>query len=435
MMPAYATGLRDKSAEVYQNACEVIPGGVNSPVRAFTGLEISPLIPDSGSGEKLVDIDGRTYLDFCMSWGALIHGHTHPRIVEAVQTQVAKGSSFGLTTASEVKLAKKIVELIPAIEAVRFVSSGTEATMSAVRLARAFTGRDLVIKFSGHYHGHSDSFLVQGGSGLLNLSASSAGVCQDFVKNTLSLPFNDFETCYQVFKEHGEKVAAVILEPVAANMGVVHPKNGFLQMLRQETEKAGALLIFDEVITGFRVALGGAQALYDVTADLVCLGKIVGGGFPAAAFGGRREIMECLAPSGPVYQAGTLSGNPVAMEAGYQTLLLCGRPSFYQSLERKTTQFLAPLRKWIEEEQPNLCLHQAGSLFTLFFGKRQVDCLEDVKACDINQFNHFYQTLFERGIYLSPSQFEANFVSSAHTERSLNHAMEVIVDSLESIIV
>ncbi len=407
-----------KSEEIIRATSQVIPGGVNSPVRAQI-----PFIVESGCGETIVDVDGKTYLDFCCSWGALIHGHAHPQVVKAVQKRVAMGSSFGITTAVEAELAHQIVEHVPSVKKVRFVSSGTEATMSAVRLARGFTKRDLLIKFAGHYHGHADSFLVQAGSGVTNLS-SSAGVPDDFVKHTLCLPFNDFEAIERAFKEHGPRIAAVIVEPIAANMGLVFPKDGFLELLREKTRLSGALLIFDEVITGFRVALGGAQELYGIEPDLSCFGKIVGGGFPAAAFGGRSDIMDYLAPSGPVYQAGTLSGNPVAMEAGLQTLKLCAQPGFYQNLEKTTSLLTDPIRTAIEGKE--MCLHQAGSLFTLFFGKKVVENADDVKGCDFEAFTRYLDALLERGIYVSPSQFEVNFVSSAHTARSMALASQAV---------
>ncbi len=420
---------RVKSEKIYRTSCRVIPKGVNSPVRAFPGLEQTPLIVNSGYGDKIVDVDGNTFIDFCCSWGALIHGHAHPRIVEAAQKRVAMGSTFGITTPVEAELAQLIVEHVPSVEKIRFVSSGTEATMSAVRLARGFTKRDLLIKFVGHYHGHADSFLVQAGSGLA-VQSSSAGVPDDFVKHTLCLPFNDFEACRKAFSDYGERIAAVILEPIAANMGLVFPKEGFLQMLREETGNAGALLIFDEVITGFRVSLGGAQELYGIEPDLTCFGKIVGGGFPAAAFGGKGEIMDYLAPEGPVYQAGTLSGNPVAMEAGLQALKLCASPGFYRTLEERTKSLIEPLQEYIEEEDLPLCLHSQGSLFTLFFGKKKIESMEDVKKCDREQFVRFFQALFNQGIYIVPSQFEANFVSAAHSTESLAFARESMLKIL-----
>ncbi|NGX61702.1 MAG: Glutamate-1-semialdehyde 2,1-aminomutase [Chlamydiae bacterium] len=424
---------RKKSREVYVRSCQVIPKGVNSPVRAFPGLSQTPLVVASGQGETIVDVDGYEYVDFCQSWGALIHGHAHPKIVAAAQERVAQGSTFGITTEIEAELASEIVSCIPSVEKVRFVSSGTEATMSAIRLARGFTGRDFIVKFSGHYHGHADPFLVQAGSGLLEMGAtsSSAGVPEECVRHTICLPFNDFAVAEKLFKEMGEKIAAVILEPVPANMGVVFPKEGFLTFLREQTEKVGALLIFDEVISGFRVALGGAQELYGVTPDLTCFGKIIGGGFPAAAFGGRGDVMEMLAPLGPVYQAGTLSGNPVAMAAGFEALKLCQEPHFYENLEKRTNLLTRPLQEWIERSGAPLCLNQIGSLFTLFFGKREVETLDDVKGCDFKAFARAFQSLFQQGIYFSPSPFEAQFVSGVHTEETMERTLEALLSHLD----
>ncbi len=409
--------LRPKSALIYQELCQQLPGGVNSPVRAFSGLDCTPLIVESGQGDSFVDADGFSHIDYCGSWGALIHGHAHALIVQAVQKRVASGTTFGLSTPVESRLAARICMHLPSIEKIRFVSSGTEATMSAVRLARAFTKRALLVKFDGHYHGHSDSLLVQAGSGVLHFDnpSFSQGVPQDFVKHTLSIPFNDKEAVRTLFRERGHEIAALIVEPIAANMGLVLPERGFLELLREETRKAGALLIFDEVITGFRVGLQGAQGLFKITPDMTCLGKIIGGGFPAAAFGGRAEIMELLAPVGAVYQAGTLSGNPVAMEAGLQALLLCERPHFYASLEEKALFLLKPVEEKIKERGLDFCLNRVGSMFTLFSGRREVKRLADVKACDSSRFKQLWHFLLGEGIYFSPSQFEVNFISSAHT--------------------
>jgi len=423
---------RKKSQSIYDRSYGVIPGGVNSPVRSFPGLTQTPLVAERGSGDKVTDYDGYTYIDYCGSWGALIHGHAHPKIVEAASNRLAMGSSFGMTTAIEAQIAESIVEYVPGIEKIRFVSSGTEATMSVIRLARGYTGRDLIIKFIGNYHGHSDTFLVQAGSGLtlLTPASSSAGVPEDFVKHTLCLPYNDMESCRHILRTRGHQIAAVILEPIAANMGLVLPSQDFLSMLREETEKQGTLLIFDEVITGFRVALGGAAEYFGILPDLSCFGKIIGGGFPAAAFGGRADIMEWLAPLGPVYQAGTLSGNPVAMAAGLQSIQLCMENNFYQTLEEKTALLTDPIQRFIEEKGLDLCLHRVGSLFTLFFGKREINHFDDAKGCDVQRFNRFFQKLFQKGIYLAPSQFEANFVSSAHTMESLVYTRDCILEAL-----
>jgi len=421
---------RPKSAALYEQACLVTPLGVNSPVRAFPGLDQTPLIVESGYLDEVIDLDGYRYVDYCCSWGALIHGHAPPPVVEATQKRIAMGSSFGISTPIEAKLAAKVVQHVPSVEKVRFVSSGTEATMTALRLARGYTGKEEVIKFAGNYHGHSDSFLVQAGSGAAS-SSSSQGVLHDVVKNTLCVPYNDFDAARAALKR--QNVAAVIVEPIAANMGVVPPKEGFLEMLREETKKNGALLIFDEVITGFRVGLSGAQGLYGITPDLSCFGKVVGGGFPAAAFGGRADVMDHLSPTGGVYQAGTLSGNPVAMEGGYQALNLLETPSFYQTLEEKTHLITKPIQKLIEERGLPLCLHQVGSLFTLFFGVTEVNNLEDVKGCDFGQFNDYFKFVFQRGIYLSPSQYEANFVSMAHSKEHLEMTRDVILEFIDQL--
>ncbi len=423
---------RDESARIYQRSCQVIPGGVNSPVRSFPGLNQTPLVAASGKGDLVFDVDGNPYIDYCGSWGALIHGHAHPLIIEGAARRMALGSSFGITTAIEAQVAELLVEHLPGIEKIRFVSSGTEATMTAIRLARGYTGRELFIKFSGNYHGHSDPFLVQAGSGVSTLTptSSSAGVPLEAVKQTLCLPYNEIDLCRKTLRERGAQIAAVILEPIAANMGLVEPSHDFLSMLREETARCGALLIFDEVITGFRLALGGAAEYFGITPDLACYGKIIGGGFPAAAFGGRAEIMDRLAPLGPVYQAGTLSGNPVAMEAGYHSVKLCTAPHFYQTLEEKTRLITDPLQQSIDRHGLNLCLHQVGSLFTLYFGMREVRHFDDVKRCDISRFNRFFQSLFQKGIYLAPSQFEANFVSMAHTEEHLLYTRDCILEAI-----
>lgn len=372
--------------DVYRQLCEVIPGGVNSAARAFPGLGRTPLVVQEAREDLLIDVNGKEYIDFCGSWGALIHGHTVP---EEVYEQLSMGSSYGVSCLAEERLARKVVEMVPSIEQVRFVSSGTEATMSAVRLARAFTGRETIVKFAGNYHGHADP--------LLNI--------------TPLFPYNEPV-------QLSDNVAAVIVEPIAGNMGVIPAAPEFLQHLKKECERVGALLIFDEVITGFRVAAGGAQELYGIMPDLTCIGKIVGGGFPAAAFGGRREIMQQLAPVGPVFQAGTLSGNPVAMVAGFAALEKL-TPQFYADLEEKTARFLAPI--------PNV--QRVGSMFTLFFGDLPHN-LDDVKKCDLEAFKHFFWELFDAGAYISPSQFEACFISAAHTEAHLQYAQQLLTSAL-----
>jgi len=349
--------MRQKSEVIFQKSCLVIPGGVNSPVRSFTHLKMNPLIAESGKGSKLVDVDGNVYIDFCCSWGALILGHTHPQVVKGVTEQIGNGFSFGVSTAIEETIATKIVGLWPSIEKIRFVNSGTEATMTAMRLARGFTERTKIIKFTGHYHGHSDALLIQAGSGVASLNplATSKGVNANTIADTICLPFNDFQAVRSFFRTSPlvSQVAAVIMEGVAGNMGVVPPESGFLEMVREETMRVGALLILDEVITGFRLGLTGAQGLYGIEPDLTCLGKIVGGGFPVAAVGGRKEIMDCLAPIGGVYQAGTLSGNPVAMRAGLETLSLLEQIVVYSALGKKSIRTIHPIEEALRKKYGN----------------------------------------------------------------------------------
>ena len=424
--------IREKSKRIYEASCALIPGGVNSPVRCFPGLEIPPIIVSSGKGDTLYDADGECYIDYCCSWGALIIGHAHDAVVNAIKSQVNNGTSYGTATPIELELASQIVKDYPSVEKIRFVSSGTEAVMTAIRVARAFTGRDLIVKFNGNYHGHSDGLLVNAGSGVtfLNAEASSKGVPADFVRNTASLPFNDIVTLRQ-FLDANSNVAAIILEPIVANMGVVPARRDFIECLREETENRGILLIFDEVITGYRVGLKGAQGFYRVLPDLTCFGKIISGGLPAAAFGGSAEIMNHLAPLGEVYQAGTLSGNPIAMAAGIATLKEVHVNRFYQGLEEKTNYLLDPIRVWIEENSAPVCLQQAGSMFTLFFGVRAVTKSEDLENLDHALFKQFFIHLFERGIYLSPSPREACFISSAHRWESLEKTRECILEFLK----
>ena len=368
---------RPESKLIFENLCQFIPGGVNSPVRSCKGMGQLPLVADHGYEDLLVDADGKSYIDFCGSWGALIHGHAHPSILEGIGKRLKKGTSFGVTTAIEGELAEEVIRLVSSIEKIRFVSSGTEATMSAVRLARGFTGKEWIVKFSGNYHGHADFFLVQAGSGLLEhtSSASSAGIPEGAVKHTISLPYNDRESCKKLFEHPSfrNRIAAVIVEPIAGNMGVVPAEPAFLHYLREETERSGALLIFDEVMTGFRVHLKGAQEVYGIKPDLTCFGKIVGGGMPAAAFGGRKKIMDCLAPLGPVYQAGTLSGNPIAMEAGLQSLRLLQKEGFYEELQRKTNQLLVADQK-IHSRKKVECLCPGSRIYVYPFFLAEKRC-------------------------------------------------------------
>jgi glutamate-1-semialdehyde 2,1-aminomutase len=426
---------RPKSEEIYKRSCEHIPGGVNSPVRSFPGLDQPPLVAQKGEGSHVIDADGNRYLDLCASWGALIHGHAHPQIVEATVRRCREGSTFGITTEIEAKLADKVCSLVPGLEMIRFVSSGTEATMSAARLARGYTNKRVIVKFTGNYHGHTDSFLVNAGSGvaLLNGNSSSKGVPDEFVKYTASLPFNAIEETRAFIRENASDLAGVILEPVVGNMGVTPPLPGFLEMLREECSKVGALLIFDEVITGFRIAKGGAAQRYGVTPDLWCFGKIVGGGFPAAAFGASREIMSHMAPLGGVYQAGTLSGNPVAMEAGYQTMQLLDQPGFYEELERKTNLITKPIQAFIDEKGLNACVQQVGSMYTLFFGVKRVRNFSEAKQTNLSFFRDYFQYLFQRGIYISPSQFEMCAVSMAHFDEELKEVAALTLEFFSEI--
>lgn len=426
---------RPKSEQIYQKLCRLIPGGVNSPVRSCKGMGQLPLVVDSAHEDLITDADGHSYIDYCGSWGALIHGHAHPVIVEALRKRLEKGTSFGITTALEGEIADEVVRKIDSIDKIRFVSSGTEATMSVARLARGFTKKEIIVKFSGNYHGHADFFLVQAGSGVLEVSpsASSEGIPEEIIKKTISLPYNDIEACEKLFSHphYRNRIAAVILEPIAGNMGVVPADLPFIQFLRKATEKMKSLLIFDEVITGFRVDFKGAQNLYSIKPDLTCFGKIIGGGLPAAAFGGREEIMNFLAPLGAVYQAGTLSGNPLAMEAGLQSLRLLRQPGFYEELQSKTDLLLSPIKQKIEEKKWNACIQQVGSMFTLFLGKKKVRNLDEALQVDTQLYAKMFRTLFNQGIYIPPSPHESWFISSAHRDKHLIQTREAILAFME----
>ena len=413
------------SEKAYKEAVKYIPGGVNSPVRALKSVGEAPLFVSKADGVTLTDVDGNSFTDFCLSWGVFILGHNHPQVNRAVKAAVDLGTSYGIPTLQETQLAKLLVESVPSLEKVRFVSSGTEAVMSAIRVARGFTKRNIIIKFDGNYHGHADHLLVAAGSGVATLNgSSSSGIPTDFTKYTLSLPYNDIEAVKAVFEKQGDNIAAVILEPVAANMGVVVPSPEFLTGLRQLTLQYGALLIFDEVITGFRLALGGAQQRFGITPDLSTFGKIIGGGFPAAAFGGRADIMDILAPEGSVYQAGTLSGNPIAMASGIQTLQLLSQPDFYTNLETRSNAFIAELSEIIKAK--DIVLNHIGSMFTLFFSDHEIRNFEDVKRSDTERFAKFFRALLAQNIYFSPSAFEANFISASHTDQQLEQTIQTI---------
>ncbi|HWJ34014.1 MAG TPA: glutamate-1-semialdehyde 2,1-aminomutase [Steroidobacteraceae bacterium] len=409
-------------SSLYQEACKYIPGGVNSPVRAFRSVGGEPIFFKKAAGSHTIAADGRRFIDYVGSWGPMILGHAHPQVIAAVQAVAADGLSFGAPTELETALARRVVELMPCIELVRFVSSGTEATMSAIRLARGFTGRDTIVKFEGCYHGHSDSLLIKAGSGALTLGVpTSPGVPAALAAHTVTLNFNDGNQVQEVFRQIGAQIACVIVEPVAGNMNCVPPVPGFLQTLRQECDRAGALLIFDEVMTGFRVALGGAQALYGVRPDLTTLGKIIGGGMPVGAFGGRRDIMQRLAPLGPIYQAGTLSGNPVAMVAGLTTLELISAPGFHQRLTVATDTLVQRLGAAAARANIPLATNHVCGMFGFFFtGEPKVDTFAKVMACDVERFKRFFHAMLDAGVYLAPSAFETGFLSAAHSDQDID---------------
>ena len=424
---------RPRSEQIFRRATEILVGGVNSPVRAFRAVGGNPIIVDRAAGARMWDADGNEYIDYVCSWGALILGHAHPKVVEAIAAQARRGTSYGMPTELEVELATRIRAAIPSCEKIRFVSSGTEATMSAVRLARAATGRDLIIKFEGCYHGHSDSFLSEAGSGLATLGiAACPGVPQALAALTLNAPYNDATAVEKLFDQHRDQIAAVIVEPIAANMGVVPPMPGFLKSLRDLTSRHGALLIFDEVITGFRVCYGGAQTAFGIIPDLTTLGKIIGGGLPVAAYGGRRDLMDRVAPLGPVYQAGTLSGNPLAMSAGIATLELLAVPGFYESLDARAKRLDDGITAALRKADVPATAGRVGSLLTLFFTGEPVRDYAGAKQCDTRSFATLFRAMLDRGVFLAPSQFEALFVSSAHSNADIDRTIEAFREALTS---
>jgi glutamate-1-semialdehyde 2,1-aminomutase len=411
---------KERSEKLYSEARKVIPGGVNSPVRACRSVGMNPLFIERAQGSKVFDADGNAYIDYVGSWGPMILGHRQPEVVSAIERVLSRGTSFGAPTDLEVTLAEMVIDAVPSVEIVRMVNSGTEATMSAVRLARGVTGRDLVVKFDGCYHGHGDTFLVQAGSGVATLGIpGSPGVPEACVKNTLSLPYNDSERVTEVFTEKGEAIAAVIVEPVAGNMGLVPPKPGFLETLRKVTQERGAILIFDEVMTGFRVSYGGAQALYGITPDLTCMGKVIGGGLPVGAYGGKAEIMGKVAPEGPVYQAGTLSGNPVAMAAGIATLQCLRQSGYYEALESTSAALAEGLKSVADKAGIAVTTNRVGSMLGLFFTDQPVSNFAEAQTSNVERFAKYYRAMLEEGIYLAPSQYEAGFVSGAHSEEDI----------------
>jgi len=423
---------KEISSQLYAKAQKVMPGGVNSPVRAFNAVGGEPLFIKSAKGCTITDVDGNEFIDYVSSWGPLIFGHAHPCIVEAITRQAELGTSYGASTELEIELAEKVVNAVHSIDVVRMVSSGTEAVMSALRLARGITGRDKIIKFEGCYHGHGDSLLVKAGSGLASLGIPECpGIVSSLAEKTLNLPFNDTEQVRKMFAEEGGEIAALIVEPVAGNMGAIPPAPGFLETLREETKKAGSLLIFDEVITGFRVSLGGAQNLFGVIPDITCLGKIIGGGLPVGAYGGSKEVMDHISPVGSVYQAGTLSGNPLAMAAGNVMLDLLSEPRVYDLLEKKSKKLCDGLQKNVHELGISAQFTRVGSMFSMFFTDQIIKNFDSVKTCDTEFFKRYFNALLEEGVYIAPSQFEVGFMSAIHSDEEIDQTIAVSLKALK----
>lgn len=430
----------EKSAAAFAEAKKLMPGGVNSPVRSYRSVDCNPPFIARAEGSHIYDIDGNDYIDYVGSWGPMVVGHAHPQVVKALQEAATRGTSYGAPTLIESQLAKKVMEVYPSIEVIRMVNSGTEATMSALRLARGYTHRNKIVKFIGCYHGHSDSLLVKAGSGMATFGVpDSPGVTPGTAQDTITIPYNDFEAVKEVFAEQGQEIAAIIVEPVAGNMGLVLPKPGYLDLLRKVTEENGALLIFDEVMCGFRASLGGAQAAYAIKPDLTCLGKIIGGGLPVAAYGGRREIMEQVSPAGPVYQAGTLSGNPLAMTAGLETLKIItappepGEPDYSRVLTIKTKKLVLGVAQKAKEAGVTLQVQQAGSMFGFFFSPVEVVDYETSAAADQEAFKVWFKAMLEQGIYIAPSQFETLFMSGAHTDEEIDRTIEAAGKALQQV--
>ena len=422
----------NKSRKLFEEAKKYIPGGVNSPVRAFGEIGMDPPFMLSGKGGRIYDEDGNEYIDYVCSWGPLILGHAHEEVKSALKNQINLGTSFGAPTALELEMAKLISGIVPSVEMIRMVNSGTEATMSALRLARGYTGKEKIVKFAGNYHGHEDSLLVHAGSGALTHGIpGSAGVPASVVKNTLVADYNNIENLEKIFHEAGNEIAAVIIEPVSGNMGVVAANREFMNAVREITKKYNSLLIFDEVMTGFRLALGGAQSLYKIIPDLTCFGKIIGGGLPVGAYGGRREIMQKISPLGPVYQAGTLSGNPLTMRAGLTTLeILKNNPQIYQKLEERGKKLQEGFEANIKESGVDAIVNRAGSMLTIFFSKEPVYDYLSAKKCDISNYANYFKSMLQQGIYLPPSQFEAFFISYAHTDADIEQTIKANKEAL-----
>ncbi|MEA3509688.1 MAG: glutamate-1-semialdehyde 2,1-aminomutase [candidate division NC10 bacterium] len=423
--------MDERSSDLFEEAQRYLPGGVNSPVRAFRAVGGRPFFVEKGDGSRVYDVDGNVYIDYVCSWGPLILGHAHPQVVEALQKTAERGTSYGAPTELEVTLARMVTEALPSVEMVRFVSSGTEAVMSALRVARAYTQRDKVVKFAGCYHGHVDSLLVKAGSGALTLGVpNSAGVPEAVARDTITVSYNNLDQVREVMGSLGKEVACIIVEPVAGNMGVVAPSPGFLEGLRELTQKHGALLVFDEVITGFRLSYGGAQGLYGIRPDLTCLGKVIGGGLPVGAYGGRRAIMENVAPLGPAYQAGTLSGNPLAMTAGIQTLTLLRSGRIYEELEEQGRSLAEGTEEAYRAANLLCCLNRVGSMWTLFFTHGPVKDDRDIERANVERYARYFRAMLDRGISLPPSQFEAAFLSAAHSTQDVAETIEASQEAL-----
>jgi glutamate-1-semialdehyde 2,1-aminomutase len=425
---------RETSIRLFAEAQHYIPGGVNSPVRAFKSVGGNPVYIERGEGSRIVDVDGNSYIDYIGSWGPLILGHAHPRVLAAIQEAAVLGTSFGAPTVRETEMAKQVCDIVPSVEVVRMVNSGTEATMSALRLARGYTKRDKIMKFEGCYHGHADSLLIKAGSGVATLGLpDSPGVPETTAVNTITVPYNDLESVKLAFEKFGNELAAVIVEPIAGNMGVVPPQPGFLEGLRQITEQYGTLLIFDEVMTGFRVARGGAQELYGITPDLTTMGKVIGGGLPVGAYGGKREIMNQVAPAGPIYQAGTLSGNPLAMAAGLTTLQELGQPGVYEQLEARSARLAQGLVENARRLGLPHTMNRVGSMVCLFFTDTPVINYETAKTSDLKRFSAYFHYMLEEGVMIPPSQFEGMFVSLAHSDEDIERTIEASYNAMKKL--
>jgi glutamate-1-semialdehyde 2,1-aminomutase len=423
-----------RSQVAFAAAKKVIPGGVNSPVRAFRAVGGEPVFIERGAGSKMYDLDGNEYIDYCLSWGPLILGHAHPEIVQAIAEYAARGTSFGAPTELETQMAELVIDIVPSVEVVRMVNSGTEATMSALRLARGYTKRNKILKFEGNYHGHADSLLIKAGSGVATLGLpDSPGVPETTAANTLTVPFNDLDSLRLAFEKFGEDIAAVIIEPIPGNMGLVKPKPGYLEQVRAITRQYGALLIFDEVMTGFRAAYGGAQSLYNIDPDLTTLGKVIGGGLPVGAYGGKREIMEMVAPAGPIYQAGTLSGNPLAMIAGYLTLKKLGEPGTYERLEAMGKRLVEGFLQTGKELGIPVTGDYVGGMMGMFFSEQPVVDYATAKQCDLERYGKYFSRMLQRGVYLAPSQLEAGFLSLAHTDEDIDRTLEAMRQSMKEL--